>query len=133
MTDKPPPEPVRGIRRLVDWVLAMLFLVLGVLGVILPGLPTTPFLLLMSYFLIQISPELHRRLLQMPLIGGPIRDWNERGGIRPGVKYIAVAMVLIIVAASLLWRTLTLPIQITICILAAIGLIVIWRLPTVAP
>ena len=131
MNDKPSHEPVRGLRRVVYWVLAMLFLVLGILGVLLPGLPTTPFLLLMSYFLIQISPELHQRLLQVPLIGGPIRDWRERGGIRPGVKYVAVAMVLLVMAASLFWRALAMPVQMTICVLAAIGLIVIWRLPTI--
>ena len=40
-------------------------------------------------------------------------------------------MVLLVVAASLFWRALTLPIQIAICVLASIGLIVIWRLPMI--
>ena len=71
------PEQVRGIRRVVYITIAILFLGLGLVGVLLPGLPTTPFLLLMSYFLIRSSPWLHERVIQLPVVGGPIRDWRS--------------------------------------------------------
>ena len=42
---------------------------MGVLGIVLPGLPATVFLLLASYFFARSSPRLHRRLLAHPRLG----------------------------------------------------------------
>ena len=42
---------------------------LGTLGIVVPGLPTTVFLLLASYFFARSSPRLHRRLLEHPRFG----------------------------------------------------------------
>ena len=41
----------------------------GALGVVVPGLPTTVFLLLASYFFARSSPRLHRRLVEHPRLG----------------------------------------------------------------
>ena len=125
------PEQVRGVRRLAYLVLAVLFLGLGVLGIALPGVPTTPFLLLMSYFLIRSSPRLHDRVVRMAIVGGPIRDWEEKRGVRIHVKVIASLMVLAIVGASLYSQTVYLPIKVTVVVLAAVGLAVVWLLPTI--
>lgn len=119
--------PLRALYIL----LSLLFLLLGVLGVFLPGLPTTPFLLLMSYFLIQVSPRLHDRVLAIPLIGKPLREWKEKGGVRPGVKWLAYSMVALLVGLGWFYRDLKLPMQIGITICALIGIYVVYRLPTI--
>ncbi len=131
MSDSLPPGQVRGIRRVVYVVLALLFLGLGLLGVALPGLPTTPFLLLMSYFLVRSSPRLHDRVVAMPMVGRILRDWQESRGIRLRVKLIATAMIAAVVAVSLLSQTLNTPAKTVIVLLVATGLTVIWRLPTI--
>ena len=48
---------------------------LGLLGVVLPGLPTTPFVLLAAACFAKASPRLHRRIVGNPLLGPMVRDW----------------------------------------------------------
>ena len=124
---------VTGLRKVVYYLLAGFFLMLGILGAILPGLPTTPFLLLMSYFLIRVSPKLHRWVLSWPLVGKPLREWNELGGVRPGVKWLAVTMVALLVSTSLYFATFHWGFKCGIVVLAGIGLYVVYRLPTIRP
>ena len=117
--------------RVVYYGLALLFFLLGVVGVFLPGIPTTPFLLLMSFFLLKVSPKLHAKVLTWPLVGKPIRDWHERGGVRPAVKYTAVTMVILLVSLSIFFGNLNWIANSIIVLAAVIGLYVVYRLPTI--
>lgn len=100
-------------------------------GVVLPGIPTTPFLLLMCYFLIRVSPELHSRVLAWPVVGRPLRDWREQGGVRRSVKFIACMMVVLLVGPTLIWGSLTPAVKLLILCIALYGISVVLRLPTV--
>ena len=131
ISDCEDPSKVRGVRRAIYITLAVFFLAVGLVGVVLPGIPTTPFLLLMSYFLIRSSPWLHRRVVQLPIVGGPIRDWRQQRGVRRHIKIIAFAMVIAVVAASLTSTATNVPIKVVTASLASIGMFVIWRLPTI--
>lgn len=133
MTSQPPhgPPPVHGLRRGVYIVLGSAFVGLGALGAVLPVLPTTPFLLLASYFLIRSSPRLNDRLLRSPLFGPFIRDWQQHRGVRPMVKVTAVATVLVAVTASILWGNLSGLGVTLLVVLAAVGLAVVYRLPMI--
>ena len=120
--------PVRAIYL----ALALLFFVLGMIGVILPGLPTTPFLLLMGFFLVRVSPRLHAWILTWPLVGKPLTEWDERGGVRFGVKILAYGMVGGLVVFTLFFRDLNVPTKIVIALAALVGLVVVYRLPTIS-
>ncbi len=127
-----PPEPIRtahGLRRAVYWVMAGFFFVLAMVGVVLPGIPTTPFLLLMCYFLIRVSPSLHAKAMAWPVVGGPLRDWRDQGGVRRSVKITACAMVGLLVGSTLVWGTLPLSIKAVIFLAALYGVSVVLRLP----
>ena len=117
--------------RFVYYALALVFFLLGLIGVFLPGIPTTPFLLLMSFFLLKVSPSLHAKVLQWPLVGKPIRDWHEKGGIRPQVKWTAISMVVLLVSLSLYLGSLHWIAKLIVVIAAAIGVTVVVRLPTI--
>lgn len=67
-----------------------LFLGLGLLGVVLPVLPTTPFLLLAAGCFARSSPRLHGWLLGHPIFGPPIQNWEENGAISRRAKQMAV-------------------------------------------
>lgn len=74
---------------LVSGLVAM---ALGLLGIVLPLLPTTPFLLLAAFCFARSSPALHDWIVQHPRLGPPIRDWRNHGAISGRAKIAAVAM-----------------------------------------
>jgi uncharacterized membrane protein YbaN (DUF454 family) len=81
--------------------IGLLFLALGELGVVLPVLPTTPFLLVAAACFARGSPRLHGWLRTHPLFGPPIRDWQDHGAIRPRAKALAVTMMTLVLLTSL--------------------------------
>lgn len=86
----PPPS-----RRWIWWALAWLALVLGLIGVVLPGLPTTPFMLLAAGAGAKGSPRLRAWLLDHRSFGPAIRQWEAEGAVSRGSKRIAsLAMLL---------------------------------------
>ena len=72
-----------------------LSLVLGLAGVFLPLLPTTPFVLLAAFCFARGNPAWEARLLNDPRFGPSIRAWRERGAIPKQGKRLAVLMMLI--------------------------------------
>ena len=123
-------QQASGWRRAVYLTLAGFFFALGALGAVLPGLPTTPFLLLASFFLIRTSPRLHRALLRSRFFGPILVDWQVHGGIRPAVRMQAIVVVLLAVLFSLYLSRDSWIIMSVIFTLASVGLVVILKLPT---
>lgn len=124
-------QQVRGARRVVYLGLAAFFFVLGATGAILPGLPTTPFLLLTSYFLLRASPGLNERLLNSRMFGPILTDWQKRGGVRRHVKLKAVVVVVIAVGLMAWLSPLPNIWKGVVAGFAVVGLVVISRLPEV--
>jgi len=78
------------------WLLAgIVFLAIGAIGVILPLLPTTPFLLVAAYCFTRSSPRLHRWLHCHPTFGPLISNWNQYGSIDRRAKRIAIVVILL--------------------------------------
>ena len=82
--------------------LALAYLALGIafLGILLPGLPATEFLLLAAWAAGKSSPRLHNWMMNHPMIGPPLKDWKHSGVIRLKTKLMASASML--VAAALI-------------------------------
>ncbi|MBI1381384.1 MAG: DUF454 family protein [Planctomycetaceae bacterium] len=70
------------------------FVGLGALGLFLPLLPTTPFLLLAAWCFDRSSPRLHGWLLRQPVLGPLLADWRAHGVIRPRAKWLSTAALL---------------------------------------
>lgn len=130
-TPQPTPHIATGWRRAIYLVIAGVFFVLGVMGVFVPGLPATPFLLLTSYFLVRSSPHLNERLLNSRWVGPILVDWQQRGGVRSSVKWKAIILVLIALSATIYFASYSAIWIAVVAIAAAIGIVVIWRLPTI--
>ena len=95
------PQQARGWRRAMHLALAAFWFGMAILGVILPGVPTTCFLLACSYSLLRSSHRLHNKLLASKLFGPSLRHWRLNRGVRPGVKTKAMSMLLLGVGATL--------------------------------
>lgn len=65
---------------------------LGFVGIVLPLLPTTPFLLVAVWAFSRSSPEMAERIRNHPIAGRYVRDWQDEGVIPLGAKIIAVTM-----------------------------------------
>lgn len=126
-----PPPLRRGLRRVGFVALGLFFVGMAFLGVLLPGLPATPFLLLASYCFVRSSPRLHRWLHRSPLFGRLLRDWETHRGMRLPVKVTAMTMVVVAVSASITFSGLPPWAKAAIGALALVGLTVIWRIPTI--
>lgn len=77
---------MRGLMIAVAWT----SVALAVVGVFLPLLPTTPFLLLSAGIFARTSPRFEAWLLSHPTLGRPIRSWRERRAIPFRAKVAAV-------------------------------------------
>jgi len=128
------PEPVAiatGPRKALYLTLGGLFVTLGAVGVLLPVLPTTPFLLLASYFLLRSSPRLNALLYRSRILGPLLQDWKEKGGIKRHAKIAAILLVMLTVGLTLYWSPESMPIRIVIIVLTSVGIGVILRLPEI--
>lgn len=71
-------------------ILAWLCIALALLGLVVPGLPTTPFVLLAAWAASRGSKRLHRWLQEHPRLGPPLRDWERQGAVSPRAKLLAL-------------------------------------------
>ena len=127
MTQRP---PVRF--RWAWWLLAYAALGLGIVGIVVPGLPTVPFVLLSAYAAARGSRRLHAWLRRHRQFGPMIRDWQATGAVSRRAKRAATAMMALSAAvmfatAPKLWMAATGT--------AIMGVVAIWlwRRPEPAP
>lgn len=95
----PDPRPIRF--RWAWWLLAYAALALGIVGIVVPGLPTVPFVLLSAFAAARGSQRLHERLLADPRFGPMIRDWQSQGAVSRRAKRLATMMMTLAAVAML--------------------------------
>ena len=89
------------MKRPIYRGLGMVCVALGAIGIFLPLLPTTPFLILAAWFFSRSHPEWEARLLEHPQLGPAIVAWRTRGVIPVVAKLAAAAM--LAVSSGLAW------------------------------
>lgn len=107
------------VKKLIV-IFGTIFLLLGVVGIFLPILPTTPFLLLASYCYFRGSERLHTWLNNHNILGPYIRNYMEHRSVKKNVKIYALLMLWI----SLIFAIIMLPKIVFKVMLAVIGTVV---------
>lgn len=121
----PPPRPLwqRGL-----WLLAgAMSLAAGVVGIFLPLLPTTPFVLLATFCFSRSSTRCERWLLHHKTFGPMVRDWRRNHAIPRRAKQLAWVMMIL----GSVWAAVVLPtrwawLPASCCVVVALWM---WRLP----
>jgi len=80
--------PVRWLLQ----ALTVLCLVLALVGVVFPIMPTVPFLVAAAWAAARSSPRLHAWLMAHKRFGPWLRDWNEAGIVPRKAKWFSTAM-----------------------------------------
>ena len=130
--DSAPVHRSRLVRVLL-WTAGTVSLILGLIGVVLPGLPTTPFVLLAAACYAKASPRLHAWLLNHRLTGPMLRDWESDRSLTRRSKGIAVGSMLLMVSFSIWHFRGSVVVQLVLLATAAIGAWVVLRIPTRRP
>ena len=105
-------------------LLGLLAVLLGTLGVFVPGLPTTPFVLLASWCFYRSSPRLRAWLLQS-FLGKYIREYTEKGGLTMRKRITIILLMATMVAISTIFFIDSLAIRIIVWVAGLIGCIVV--------
>ena len=120
------PAPLRWLLLAV----AIVFLVLGIVGVFIPVLPTVPFLIVAAWAAARSSPRLHHWLYAHPRFGRLLREWDEAGLVPRRAKWFATVMM----GGSAVWMVSALadrrPLLVTalVAVMATV-LVWLWRRP----
>lgn len=120
------------MKQAIFFCVGVLALLSGLIGVVLPLLPTTPFVLVAAWCFARSSPRFHRMLLAHRLFGPLIRDWEQHGIIPFKVKCLSTTMMLVMVSYPLLFKSFDLSLKALVVLTVVIALSYIWSRPSVA-
>lgn len=113
----------RVMKTLFWRILVILFIVLGGIGAILPGMPTTVFLILAAWAASRGWPQVDEWLLNHPKYGESLRNWRKNGSVTRKVKWIACLMML---ASGILMIFTSAPIWVKIFTDTTMLIVAIW-------
>ena len=104
--------------RYLNIVLACFFLLLAAIGLVLPLVPTVPFLLLAAWFSARGSKRLHRWLYAQPYFGKVLKDWDEHKAVSRKSKILAISTLLLSWGLSFLYASVWVSLVIAVIFIA---------------
>ncbi|MCX7708521.1 MAG: YbaN family protein [Clostridia bacterium] len=95
-----------------------IFVILGIVGIFLPLLPTTPFLLLAAACYFRGSEKLYSKLIHHPRLGTYIRNYREGKGIPLKTKVISIALLWSSIGYSVMFVVQNIAVRILLLVVA---------------
>jgi len=127
------PALVTGPKRWLYLAAGGGSVVLTIVGVIVPGIPTVPFLLSSSYFLARSSPRAHAFLEATPLFGDMVREWDAHQALSRTSKRRLAVFTLAIIAVTVVLAGASPLVLAVVAVMAPACLIGIIRMPEIQP
>ncbi len=118
------------IKYLIFNLLGFFSILLGILGAILPLLPTTPFILLASFFFSKGTPKFHRWLISLKYFGPQIKTWEDHGVIGKKSKFLAGLMIFSTILYFILFSQKSIELRIFISTILSLVFIFILTRPS---
>ena len=124
-------ETKNPIAKILWILLGSFFVMIGAIGAVVPGLPTTLFLILAAACYIRSSQRLYDWLIANKTFGPYLKDYREGKGIPRRAKKIALVMMTIFVGYAVLFALDDLIVRIVVLVLGMIGFYyVAYRVPS---
>jgi uncharacterized membrane protein YbaN (DUF454 family) len=117
-------------KKLIYIFIGTIFLVIGIIGIIVPVLPTTPFVLLSAGCYFRGSSRFHNWLLNHNYFGPIVREYSDGKGMRKKSKVKAILLTWIMVLGTAIFLLDSFSMRLFIVGLATVGTFVILRLKT---
>ena len=112
--------------------LGTISLCLGVLGIVVPGLPTTPFLLLTAGLYVRSSDKLYHKLTTNRIIGSYILEFRAARGMKRRNKIVSIVMMWIMIAVSCTFFIPSVSAKLFVLFMGIIGTVVMgFVIPTI--
>ncbi|MCF6251816.1 MAG: YbaN family protein [Methylococcaceae bacterium] len=121
----------KRIKKYLLIICGLFYVALGIIGVVLPILPTTPFLILALACFASSSPCFHQMLLNNRWFGKALQQWEESRTITHTTKFKAMLLIVVTFALSIAVLHKNLQLQLTLLLLGSILLAFMWRLKEV--
>lgn len=130
----PPQKPARKHHRPeVRWMFLLLglgFVGLGVAGIFLPVLPTTPFMLLAAACFARSSERFYHWLLNHRVFGATVREWQQHRSIPRRSKWLAIITMAATLAVSVVFFVPHTELQVALALFGVVLAIYLYRIPS---
>ena len=129
------PEPIgdfemaTGPKRLLYLALAGGSFTMTLVGLVIPGVPTVPFLLATSYFLARSSRWLDRKLRESLFFGPILTEWEQKGGLGAQSKAKLMGLTVTIVAVTIILSPLSPVLLIALLLISSVSMYGVYRMP----
>ncbi len=120
----------KGVKRVIYLVIGTLALFLGALGIFLPVLPTTPFVILAAACYLRSSKRMHAWILQSRLFGETIENFQAGRGLKRDTKIRALVLMWATISISAFFFVDQLILRGAMFLVAAGVTVYLLRLPT---
>lgn len=121
------------VKRQLFLLLGLVFFVMGLIGVVLPILPTTPFMILAAACFAKSSPRFHRALLNNRWIGQDLQRWERDRTMLRATKLKATWIILAMFTLSIVILTGHAGLQILLLSIACVLLWFLWQVAESTP
>ena len=118
----------KALQNTLLLVLGWFFVLVGVIGIFLPILPTTPFLIVALALFSKSSPRFHRMLLNNRWVGPPLRQWEETKSLPRKIKVRASLLIVVTFSVSIAIFSYDIRIQLLLVTVAIVLLFFLWRI-----